>query len=345
MKKFVFLSAGIMAMLAFTLTSCLKTSDPVPQPTLKIGLVGGLGGFSDGGFNQSIFSGFQQAAKDFPISTSARESRTSADFASNISYFVANGFNLIITAGYDAAQATINAANANPKVNFVILDYSMSTPPANLLCAVFDVDQSSFPCGFLAAWWAFKKNPSNPVTGFVGGPEIPGIRQFSVSYIHGIEYFNTKYNKNVVSQGYYASSFTDSIQGARLADSLMAKNASVIFAFAGTTGNGTLYKVKDAGKVAIGVDVDQYISIPQVGPVLLTSCMKALNVMVYNVIYGYTNSVFAGGTVVHGKLSNGGVGIAPFHNYDAQIPDSIKSALVTIQTGIKEGTIKTGWPE
>jgi len=91
--------------------------------------------------------------------------------------------------------------------------------------------------------------------------------------------------------------------------------------------------------------VDQFISIPQVGTVLLTSCMKALNVMVYNVIYGYTNSVFAGGTVVHGKLSNSGVGIAPFHDYDAQIPDSIKTALVSIESGIKDGTIKTGWPE
>ena len=145
--------------------------------------------------------------------------------------------------------------------------------------------------------------------------------------------------------GYYATSFTDSLQGARLADSLITKNASVIFAFAGTTGNGALYKVKDAGKWAIGVDVDQYISIPKVGPVLLTSSMKALNVMVYNAIYGYCNSVFAGGTVVHGKLSNNGVGIAPFHNYDALIPDSIETALVSIETGIKDGTIKTGWPE
>ncbi len=332
-------------MLLFISTSCLKTSDPLPQPVFKIGLVGGLGNFSDAGFNQAILAGLQQAAKDFPIVTEARESRTTADFTANINYFLANSFDFIITCGYDAAQATLYAANANKGTAFMILDYAMTTPPANVLCAVFDVDQSSFPCGFLAAYWAYKQNPALPVTGFVGGPEISEIRQFSVSYAHGIAYFNSKYNQHVVSRGYYASSFTDSLQGARLADSLMHQNASVIFAFAGTTGNGALYKVKDAGKWAIGVDVDQYISIPAVGSVLLTSCMKGLDVMVYNVIYGYVNYYFPGGTVIHGNLANKGVGIAPFHNYDSQIPDSIKVALSNIAIGIKDGTIKTGWPE
>jgi hypothetical protein len=37
--------------------------------------------------------------------------------------------------------------------------------------------------------------------------------------------------------------------------------------------------------------------------------------------------------------------MAPFHNYGAMIPDSIKSALIDVEAGIKNGTIKTGWPE
>jgi len=103
--------------------------------------------------------------------------------------------------------------------------------------------------------------------------------------------------------------------------------------------------VKDAGKCAIGVDVDQFFSIPPVGPVLLTSCMKGLDVMVYDILNAYYNLYFPGGAVIHGTLNNNKVGIAPFHNYDAMIPDSIKSTLVGITTGIKNGTIKTGWPE
>jgi basic membrane protein A len=345
MKKLSVVSGCVLLILVFIFSSCSKTSNPKPQQVLKIGLVGGLGGFSDAGFNQNILAGYQKAARDFPIICETYESKTVADFSLGIQYFLTNGFNLIITAGFDAAQATINAANTNPGTDFVIIDYSMASPPSNLLCAVFDVDQASFPCGFLAAWWASKQNYSNLVAGFVAGPEIPEILQFSVSYSHGIAYFNNRYNKNVISLGYYASSFSDTLQGAKLADSLLQQNASIVFAFAGKTGNGALYKVKEAGKCAIGVDVDQFYSIPPVAPILLTSCMKELDVMVYNILDKYYHLTFPGGSVIHGNLNNNEVGIAPFHYYDAIIPDSIKTALAGISAGIKDGTIKTGWPE
>ena len=346
MTKFTFRLGCIIFMLLVVSASCREKPMVTPQPILKIGLVGGLSGFSDAGFNENILKGFKQAAVDFPqIAYYSYECKTVADFSKGINYFLSNRFDLIITATYDASEATISAANTNPATDFLILDYSIPSPPPNLLCAVFDVDQASFPCGFLAAYWAYKQNKSNPVTGFVAGPEIPEIRQFSVSYINGVSYFNNLYNKNVNTIGCYATSFSDTLQGARLADSLMQKNASVIFAFAGKTGNGALYKVKDAGKWAIGVDVDQFSSIPLVGPILLTSCMKELDVMVYNTIKDYCNLYFQGGKIIHGNLDNKGVGIAPFHNFETMIPDSIKLAISNIQTGIKNGTIETGWPE
>ncbi len=345
MKKLFTFAFCALLTFVFIFTSCSKKSDPVPLPTLKIGLVSDLGGFSDAGFNQALLYGFQAASRDFPISSEAKESKLQEDIASNIGYFVTKGFDLIITAGFNAAEATISAANANPGIDFVIIDYSMANPPVNLLCAVFDVDQASFQCGFLAAWWALKQTPADPVTGFVAGPEIPEIRQFAVSYSQGVTYFNTKYHRNVQTIGHYATSFSDSLQGTELADSLIGRNASVIFAFAGSTGNGALYKAKEAGKWAIGVDVDQFFTIPPVAPILLTSCMKALDVIIYNIIYSYYNYYYPGGTVIHGNLNNGGVGIAPFHYFDGMVPDSIKRALTDISAGIKNGTIDTGWPE
>jgi basic membrane protein A len=103
--------------------------------------------------------------------------------------------------------------------------------------------------------------------------------------------------------------------------------------------------VKEAGKWAIGVDVDQFFSIPPVAPVLLTSCMKKLDVMVYDILNKYYNHIFPGGSVIQGNLNNNEVGMSPFHDYDAMIPDSVKSALAGISAGIRDGTIKTGWPE
>jgi hypothetical protein len=35
--------------------------------------------------------------------------------------------------------------------------------------------------------------------------------------------------------------------------------------------------------------------------------------------------------------------MAPFHDFDKVIPDSIKSALTAIENGIRLGTVDTGW--
>ncbi|PKP23372.1 MAG: hypothetical protein CVU06_08590, partial [Bacteroidetes bacterium HGW-Bacteroidetes-22] len=297
------LSLYLILMITLTTVSCTKDTESDPQPLVKVGLVGGLGGYNDAGFNQNILQGFQRAAIDYQLSPKIYECTSAADFLTGISFFVQEDYDLIITSGYDAAEATLEAANANPSISFILIDYQMDNPPANLQCIVFDVDQSSFPCGFLAAWWADIQAPENPVAGFVGGPEIPEIRQFSISYLAGINYYNAFYTRQVNGIGCYAGTFTDTLVGARLADSLIQQGASVIFAFAGKTGNGVLHKVKESGKWAIGVDVDQYLSIPEVGPYLLTSCMKELDAIVYTAIGKYCTQSFTGGTVSHCNLS------------------------------------------
>jgi len=321
-----------------TMDSCKKES-----PVVKVGLVGGLGGYHDRGFNQDILEGFQKAEELLGFQSEVLECQTADDFATHIALLLEEDFDLIVTTGFDASQATLAAAYDYPDTDFIILDFSVDNPPSNLKCVVFQVDQSSFPCGFLAAWWADRQNPQQPLAGYVAGPAIPEIMQFSVSYEKGIEWYNRLYNRQVEVNGYYASSFADTLMGARLADSLISEGASVIFAFAGKTGNGALYKAQEAGIHAIGVDVDQYISIPAVGPVLLTSCMKMLERMTYNVLDDYMGTFYTGGVVLKGNLSNGGVGMAPFHEFDKVIPDSIKSALTAIENGIKQGTVDTGW--
>jgi len=263
------LAAFVSLVLIFgsLLTSCKKSTEDTPVAFLKIGLIGGPGGFNDAGFNQAIWTGCYNAGRDFYMNFQGRDGKTPEEVKSSLDYFVANGYNIIITAGYDESEATLSAAAANPGISFVILDYAASNPPANMLCILFDVDQASFPCGFLAAWWAFTHDYIDPAVGFVGGPAIPEIRQFSVSYAKGVDYFNSLFHKNVRTLGYYASSFGDTLEGARLADSL------------------------------------------------------------------------------HVNLANYGVGLAPFHDFDNRIPDSVKNEISHIKDGIINGTIKTGWPE
>ncbi|MEI6455934.1 MAG: BMP family ABC transporter substrate-binding protein [bacterium] len=340
MNRFL-LTLTVLFLVICGFVSCTKKNDPV---YLKVGLVSGTGTFEDHGYNQDALKGLMAASSFAPFEWEARNSYSTEAIDSNIQYFIRNNFNVIITLGFDAADYTLAAANANPSVTFILVDYFYSQVPANVVCNVFDVDQASFPCGFLAAYWAFHRNPLNPKTGYVAGPNVPTIQQFAASYIKGGEYFNNKYGKTVLVSGVNSNSFADTVQGAHLADSLIQQGAEVIFAFAGLTGTGALHKVKSLNKFGIGVDVDQFYSIPQVSSVLLTSCMKRLDVVVQSEIMKIYNGTFQGGVVIHYNLKNNGVDIAPYHDYGSLIPDTIKQAVADIKTGIMNGTIPTGWP-
>ena len=71
--------------------------------------------------------------------------------------------------------------------------------------------------------------------------------------------------------------------------------------------------------------------------------MKRLEVFVRSELNSIYNDQFHGGQNIQSSLANQGVGLAPYHSYETLIPDSIKQAVVTIQTGITNGTILTGW--
>lgn len=333
---------GMAALLCLVmiLSSCTKNES---SETLKIGLVTGLGSLNDRGFNQQAYDGLIAGAAETKSEWEVRESNTLPELESNIAYFCDQKFDVIITLTYDAAQFTMDAAIAHPDIKFIQLDYSFSELPANLACITYQVDQVSFPAGFLAAYWAIKVNPSGAGVGYVAGPEIPPILQFTQSFSAGIDYFNSQYGLDVNTYGAYASDFNDTLQGAHLADSLIQAGADVIFACAGKTGNGALYQAKNSGVTGIGVDTDQYLTIPEVGNILLTSCMKRLDESIYHEIISISNGQFHGGTTTIANLTSNGVELAPFHEYENQIPDSIKTALSGIRQGIINGFINTGW--
>lgn len=345
MRKALFF-IGFLSLLILPLLPSCSGNDSNVTPTIpppKIGLISGVGGFNDRGFNQLALMGFQHIAQDHGLTSATLESIEMSDFTPNIDSLIHGGYNLIILLGFEAAGAVASAADNNPTVNFVLLDYSEPDIPANLMYCVFQVDQSAFLCGFIGAYWAQLKDPQDPLACWIGGMDIPVIQQFRTGYEGGIQYFNDKYHKTVSSTGFFANSFNDTLQGANLADSLILHGADVIFPFAGKTGNGALYKIREKGKWGIGADFDQYVSIPEVSDILLTSCLKKMDNAVYNIINQVEDEGFTGQRIYYGNLSTVDIEIAPFHDYDALIPDSIKNELNSIRTGIKNGSIPTGW--
>ncbi len=307
----------------------------------KIGLLTSTGHFHDGAFNQLSFEGMiaSREKHEFEWDTLGVYSD---NIAEKIKYFTDQSFDLIITLGFPASDYTVEAALANPEIKFILIDHAPDEIPANMACLMFQTDQAAFPAGYLAAYWARKKNPFIPKVAYVAGPAIPPVNFHTVGFTSGVAYYNQQFNTDIEIMGINIPSFTDSISGAKAADSLITKGAKVIYTPGGITGNSALYKALEYGIAGIGVDTDQFYTLPDVSSILLTSVMKNIDKSLIQEIDSIFNDAFHGGMVMMSDLTNEGVGLAPLHTFDKDIPSEIKLELKEIIEGIKSGSIKTG---
>jgi basic membrane protein A len=119
-----------------------------------------------------------------------------------------------------------------------------------------------------------------------------------------------------------------------------------MFGAGGQTGSGAIQAAAQQGVWVIGVDQDEYNTTFQRGAApgsdkILSSAMKRVDNAVFNAIKDAQAGTFAGGTVLSDAKSEG-VGLAPFHDADDDIPADVKSKLDEILKGLADGTIKTG---
>ena len=106
----------------------------------------------------------------------------------------------------------------------------------------------------------------------------------------------------------------------------------------GSSGNGALIEVASReGVYCIGVDSDQWETVPEAHPCLVSSAMKLITPGVFDLISAAQSDSFPSGNFV------GSVGLAPFHDFDAQIPQEVKDRLAEIDAGLQDGSITTGY--
>ena len=110
----------------------------------------------------------------------------------------------------------------------------------------------------------------------------------------------------------------------------------VVFGAGGKTGNGALIGGAEKGIMVIGVDTDQYLTVPEAQKALLSSAMKQLVPGTFNLIKMAKEGKFPGGNFV------GEVGLAPFHDLDSKVPADIKTKIQTVSKSLQDGSIKTG---
>ena len=235
----------------------------------------------------------------------------------------------------------IAAAKANPSTKFLLVDsydFTDKTPPTNLVGILFAEDQPGFLAGALAALVS-----KTGTIGVVAGLQtVPPVVHYVEGYANGAQYAKpgTKVLK-IYQPESGPKDFNDPDWGKQQGQTFISQGADVIFGAGGQTGNGALLAAKQASKYCVGVDVDQYLSYPDVDSCLITSAEKHLDLAVKQAITNLVKSTFTGG-ILSFDAKNDGIGLAPYHDYDSKISADIKAKITDIQKKLKDGSLKTG---
>jgi basic membrane lipoprotein Med (substrate-binding protein (PBP1-ABC) superfamily) len=299
-----------------------------------VGLVTDVGKVDDRTFNEAAYMGMVRAAKEFGMKSAFIETQQPTDYDKNIEQFAAAGYDLIITVGFMLGDATKKMAEKYPKVRFAIVDFAYDPPLDNVVGLVFAEEQAGFMAGALAGLMSQSKT-----IGMVAGIEIPPVIRFRKGYEAGVKHVCA----DCEVLGVYIDSFIDPARGKTAAMSQIDEGADVIFGGGGTTGSGAILGATQAGVWAIGVDQDEYLTTFKEGRTpgadkLLSSAMKRVDNAVYGALKQEVEGKFSGGTVKF-EVRNGGVGLAPFHQSEASVPDAVKTQLEAIEADLKSGKL------
>jgi basic membrane protein A len=322
----------LLAILGLFLGACAPSA-AAPTRQLRVGLVTNVGKIDDKSFNQSAWEGVQRAERELGALVRFIETTDPKDYAKNIDQFAQDDYDVIVTVGFAVGQATQEAAARYRNVRFIGVDQFQEREAANLAGLIFDEDKAGYLGGALAGFMT----RSGTVGQVLATDLVPPVVEFGKGFEAGAKAVRpdvrvlTAYHPGGLARG-----FTDPDWGKSTAQQIIAQGADVLFGAGGTTGNGALLGALERNVLAIGVDTDQWETLPQVRPVLLSSAMKLITPGVFDLIKAASDETFRGGNIV------GEVGLAPFHDLDSQVPAEVKQRLLQIDRGLKDGTIETG---
>jgi basic membrane protein A len=322
------LSAGLIVI------GCGGGAAPGGSPAaaqVKIGMVTDIGQLEDKSFNEYSWKGVQDGAT--AIGAPAPKNiitKDIADYKQNIQQFVDQKFDVIVTVGALLTSETLKAAQANPSIHFIGIDQNYgATVPANLQGLIFAEAQAGYLAGLVAA----NITKSNKIGAVGGRSDVPPV----VEYIKGYENAAKKEKPGITVSVTYAEDFNAPDKGDAIAKTMIGQGVDVIFQVAGGTGAGALRAACNAKIWGIGVDVDQYNSLPDAKACIVTSAEKHLQAATRDAIKRWKDNKNTYGLFTH-DAKNEGIGYSPIRNLTT-VPTGLEDKLKKAIADMKAGTL------
>ncbi|HKY52065.1 MAG TPA: BMP family ABC transporter substrate-binding protein [Candidatus Limnocylindria bacterium] len=305
---------------------------PGTGSSLKIGMVTDIGQLEDKSFNEFSWKGVQDGASAIGApKPQVIVTKDIADYKQNLQTLIDQAYDIIITVGFLIGTDTLAAAKANPNIQFYGVDQFVADPaPANYQGLLFDEGQA----GYLAGIVAGTITKSGKIGAVGGRSDVPPV----VNYIKGYENGAKSVKSNVAVTSVYVEDFNAPDKGEAAARTMVGNGIDVVFQVAGLTGAGVLRAACNAKIYGIGVDVDQYQSLPATKDCTITSAEKRLQNAVRDAIKRFKDKGKEGGNFFN-NATNDGIGYSPIRNL-SPVPAGLEEKLKTALADMKSGKLK-----
>ena len=323
------------------------TSEAKDAATFKACAVSDAGGWDDKSFNESAYNGLKAAQDSLGIQINTAESSSDTDFVPNVEAMVSDGCTLIIGVGFNLEQAIHKSAEQNTDLHYALVDSSFTDGQETVTLEngrplLFNTAEAAFLAGYAAAGMT----KTGKVATF-GGMKIPSVTVFMDGFVDGVDAYNKAKGTSVqvlgwdkaTQNGSFTQDFDNQTLGKEQAQQFISQGADIIMPVAGPVGLGAAAAAKADGNTwIIGVDSDWYEANPDYSSIVLTSVMKEIGASVEQTIKDSVDGKFSSDPYV-GTLANGGVSLAPFHDFDAKVSDELKADLAKLTEDIKSGKL------
>jgi basic membrane protein A len=351
MRKLLLLVGALLAVhVALLFVRPSGAAEPPSSEGLDVGIVFDVGGRGDKSFNDGAYLGATRAAERLGARVRFIEPGEGSDREAGLRLLAAEGMDLVVGVGFIFTDDLTLLAKEYPNVRFAGVDLAVATdsagtpvpPPPNLAALKFREEEGSFLVGAMAALLSRETRVGDrtyrPTTrvGFVGGMDIPLIHKFEAGYRAGVTHVCPECTVVAQYAGVTPEAFRNPGRGKELALSQYQSGVNVIFHASGSTGLGVFEAARATGKLAVGVDADQYAEAPGY---ILTSMVKGVDAAVYDAIARAKADTFRGGIQQFG-LKEQGVGYVDDANNRALIPAAVRARVESLRDSIVAGAIR-----
>lgn len=304
------------------------TDEPPENPAgsdLKVALL--LGGYiNDGSFCEPCYGGLKKAERDFGVSVAYSEALTHADYQSTMWDYASRGYQVIICAGDEFADAAKTVAASFPETKFAIILGNEAIEP-NVAAYRFNTSETGFLAGVLAALYS-----ESGVVGFVCGSTAPHIQDSAEAFEAGAKYINPE--AKVLSG--YTETWTDVAKGKELAMALIEQGADALSANADACSLGVIDAVKSKGLAYIGYNTDQNEISPENIP---ASAIQSNEFLVYRIVSSVVDGTFKPELGLYG-INEGAISVSDIYDIGRDFTDEDRARLEEVTEGIKDGSLK-----